>query len=233
MDYPNVIVMGNATDVRNREYGHLIDKFDIIIRIGYEYNIEGFEKYVGSRTDITTHRDGLDISKYREVWGKKTKSGETSGLRLRNSNFKVMPHNVKKRIKVHLNKNKLRVKELSTLKPLKLLSKQDMKRVHYLHNRHKKSKEFIAQNIHHYPLNYLKGWSGGFCVIMYALTRWPKITIYGFTFERNWFFRTGNEERRKMTPKYKSPHDFAKEKMHITKLIKAGRVTELHPYCVK
>jgi hypothetical protein len=47
----NVLVMGNGGSVINNEFGEIIDsKFDVIFRMN-RFKTEGFEKYVGSKTD--------------------------------------------------------------------------------------------------------------------------------------------------------------------------------------
>ena len=66
------IVLGNAPSVLFNEFGDKVDTFDNIIRMNM-YEIEGYEKYVGTKTNIysRTHNpeywqyDALD---YDEVW---------------------------------------------------------------------------------------------------------------------------------------------------------------------
>jgi hypothetical protein len=51
-----VLVVGNGSSLLDNEYGHIIDSYDIVIRINHCLT-EGLEKYVGKKTDIwaTTH----------------------------------------------------------------------------------------------------------------------------------------------------------------------------------
>lgn len=51
-----VLVVGNGSSLLDNEYGHIIDSYDIVIRINHCLT-EGVEKYVGKKTDIwaTTH----------------------------------------------------------------------------------------------------------------------------------------------------------------------------------
>ena len=51
-----VLVVGNGSSLLDNEYGHIIDSYDIVIRINHCLT-EGVEKYVGTKTDIwaTTH----------------------------------------------------------------------------------------------------------------------------------------------------------------------------------
>ena len=46
-----VIIVGNATSLLKNKQGEFIDKHDIVIRLG-GYKIEGYESFVGSKTDI-------------------------------------------------------------------------------------------------------------------------------------------------------------------------------------
>tara|TARA_R110001592_G_scaffold328964_1_gene610580 strand:+ start:2404 stop:2991 length:588 start_codon:yes stop_codon:yes gene_type:complete len=46
-----IIVVGNGEGVLNKKNGELIDSFDVVVRLG-RYVTEGFEEFVGSRTDI-------------------------------------------------------------------------------------------------------------------------------------------------------------------------------------
>ena len=48
---PKILIIGNSYEVLNKKLGEKIDKFDIVVRVG-KYNIEGFEEYIGSKTDI-------------------------------------------------------------------------------------------------------------------------------------------------------------------------------------
>ena len=47
----SVAIVGSSGIVLNKEYGKLIDSFDIIVRINVA-RVKGFEKHVGSRTDV-------------------------------------------------------------------------------------------------------------------------------------------------------------------------------------
>jgi len=67
-----VIVMGNAPSVLFNEFGNKIDKFDKVIRIN-NYVIQGYEKYVGTKTHIyvRSHNyefEPYDALEYEEVW---------------------------------------------------------------------------------------------------------------------------------------------------------------------
>jgi len=46
-----VILVGNGTSVLDSKRGHTIDSFDIVVRFN-DFRIEGFEEYVGERTNI-------------------------------------------------------------------------------------------------------------------------------------------------------------------------------------
>lgn len=45
----NIIIVGNGSSLLEKENGHLIDQFDIVVRFN-EYKIKGYEKYVGTKT---------------------------------------------------------------------------------------------------------------------------------------------------------------------------------------
>jgi hypothetical protein len=69
----NVIVVGNGPSILKYEVGAEIDKFDIIIRVN-GFRIKGFEKYIGTRTDIwaaglatNAERSHLE-NKIDEIW---------------------------------------------------------------------------------------------------------------------------------------------------------------------
>lgn len=45
-----VVIVGNSNNVTNYKFGPIIDKFDIVVRFN-EFKINGFEEYVGTKTD--------------------------------------------------------------------------------------------------------------------------------------------------------------------------------------
>ena len=50
MSYSNsIIIVGNGPSVLDKENGHLIDEFGVVVRFN-EYVIKGFEKHVGTKT---------------------------------------------------------------------------------------------------------------------------------------------------------------------------------------
>lgn len=52
MSFKNIIIVGNASTVLLKENGQKIDAFDYIVRMGDMPRIKGYEKYVGTRTDM-------------------------------------------------------------------------------------------------------------------------------------------------------------------------------------
>lgn len=76
-----IIIVGNGEDVLQNEYGNLIDSFDIVIRMG-QYQIDSFEKNVGTKTDIYSAKwfawwdksndwktfRKMDVENLSEVW---------------------------------------------------------------------------------------------------------------------------------------------------------------------
>ena len=55
MKNSNVIIVCNGESVLLREFGFLINSFDFVVRMG-NFKIKGFEKYVGTKTDIIINR---------------------------------------------------------------------------------------------------------------------------------------------------------------------------------
>jgi hypothetical protein len=47
-----VIIIGNSCSLLNKENGKKIDEYDYVVRMGGFPRIKGFEKYVGTRTDM-------------------------------------------------------------------------------------------------------------------------------------------------------------------------------------
>ena len=56
-----VIIVGNSPSILNRNYGKLIDSYDVVIRLN-RCVTEGFEDNIGSKIDVwaTTRTDGYD-----------------------------------------------------------------------------------------------------------------------------------------------------------------------------
>lgn len=46
-----VIIVGNSPELLKATNGHLIDSFDFVVRMNH-YEIDGYQKYVGTKTDI-------------------------------------------------------------------------------------------------------------------------------------------------------------------------------------
>ena len=62
----SIIVVGNGESVLESEAGNIIDNFKTVVRLG-RYVTDGFEKYVGSKTDIiSTIYWKLDIDRLRD-----------------------------------------------------------------------------------------------------------------------------------------------------------------------
>ena len=51
MNCKNILVVGNAKSLLERENGHKIDTFDYVVRMG-NCPLKGYEKYVGTKTDM-------------------------------------------------------------------------------------------------------------------------------------------------------------------------------------
>ncbi len=62
----NVILVGNGKSVLDKKLGTDIDKFDIVVRFN-NFQLEGFEEYVGSKTDIIARRACDDIRLHKVV----------------------------------------------------------------------------------------------------------------------------------------------------------------------
>ena len=55
-----MIVIGNASTVLKHEFGRLIDRFDEVVRFN-EFQIEGFEKFIGTKTTIWVRNSARDL----------------------------------------------------------------------------------------------------------------------------------------------------------------------------
>ena len=66
MNKEKVIIVGNGSSIFEKEYGDKIDSFDLVCRMnrGYFEGRKGYEKNVGSRTDILIVHDGFMTEKY-------------------------------------------------------------------------------------------------------------------------------------------------------------------------
>ena len=49
----DIIIIGNSCDILNKPLGNTIDSFETVVRVG-KYNIEGYENYIGHKTDIVS-----------------------------------------------------------------------------------------------------------------------------------------------------------------------------------
>lgn len=65
-----IVVVGNGSSVLNYEFGKLIDTFDEVVRFNF-YEIEGYEKHVGTKTTIWFRNSGpmieRDESQFKQV----------------------------------------------------------------------------------------------------------------------------------------------------------------------
>ena len=67
------IIVGNSASILNRNNGYLIDSFDVVIRLN-KFKIKGYEKYVGTKTDIYCSKwlnmsynlDNIEL--FKEIW---------------------------------------------------------------------------------------------------------------------------------------------------------------------
>lgn len=62
---PKVLIIGNSPEVLNKKYGHLIDSFDIIIRIN-DFSINGYETFIGTKTHYIMCTFATNITKEYE-----------------------------------------------------------------------------------------------------------------------------------------------------------------------
>lgn len=49
----SILIVGNSCEILNKKLGEKIDKFNSVVRVG-KYNLAGFERYVGNKTDIVS-----------------------------------------------------------------------------------------------------------------------------------------------------------------------------------
>jgi len=64
-----MILVGNGPSVFNQELGQYINKFDIVIRFN-NFQIKGYEKYIGTKTDILFRRACDDVIWHPKEWFK-------------------------------------------------------------------------------------------------------------------------------------------------------------------
>jgi len=85
-----VIIVGNSPSVLEKEYGQLIDSFDIVIRLN-RCVIDGYEKYIGRKINIwattgtTQHYKGWvpdNFFNLDELWTRTIMSGNPQNLKL-------------------------------------------------------------------------------------------------------------------------------------------------------
>jgi hypothetical protein len=67
-----VILIGNSPSVLSKQHGHTIDQFDIVVRLN-DFKTKGYEKYVGSKTDIlitngSVNREYKNLSEINTVF---------------------------------------------------------------------------------------------------------------------------------------------------------------------
>lgn len=58
------ILLGNGSKVLEHKVGYLIDQFDCVVRFN-NFVIEGFEEFVGTKTDVIARRSCDDIKMYK------------------------------------------------------------------------------------------------------------------------------------------------------------------------
>ena len=70
-----VIVVGNSTSILKKEYGEIIDSYDIVIRVN-RCITQGYEKYIGKKIDIwaTTRTDSIKSRKSTKSKGSRSSS---------------------------------------------------------------------------------------------------------------------------------------------------------------
>ena len=56
----SVIIVGNAPNVLDKKLGHLIDQYDVVVRLN-NFSIQGFEEHVGTKTTVWFHSDNRTL----------------------------------------------------------------------------------------------------------------------------------------------------------------------------
>jgi len=156
IDTRGAIVIGNAPSVLFNEYGHIIDQFDVVIRMN-SFEIDGYEKYVGTKTNIWSRTHGEEMAvkdgaNFDEVWLKdgwqdKRKDFDTEGKSW--GEHPVLNHD----------KTKLHTLKVWQMEDVVHGNQGDM---------------WMRMNC-----------TTGFCSIKTALERFDRVTTYGFTFFQN------------------------------------------------
>lgn len=58
-----ILLIGNSGSVLNHKIGHIIDQYDIVCRFN-NFELKGYEEYVGSKTDWVAYRACDDVKLY-------------------------------------------------------------------------------------------------------------------------------------------------------------------------
>lgn len=170
MNQNTIVIVGNGPSVLNREMGRQIDNFDTVVRIN-NFVTEGYEKYVGSRTDIWT-RSGSDMIKERDT------SSFDSVLWL-----VALPAWERRRDKIDEIRRKIKRSVRNSGEEI-LVNKTEIKRI---------TEKYFREGKEVRPTT-------GLYTVFYFLERFPKLAIYGFDFFNNhkikmWYFDNATKSK--------------------------------------
>jgi len=200
-----VIIVGNAGSLLDKENGHLIDEFDVVIRFN-ACVILGYEKYCGTKTDILCVYDNCILN---SIINKEDQQKNETYIETVDT--------------VWYSKKKNYVERLVTNDSIS--SKSNIVNFEYI--------DVFAQDNKESPFYYgsrprTVHSSAGVLALSHALLTFPDASIYitgfdGFSTRHYWFSKSAKK------PNFRpfNYHDPVREKKIISNLLNDGLITEL------
>ena len=100
----NIAIVGNSEILKQKVYGKIIDNFDFVVRFNRS-PVNGFERYVGSKTSLRVCGEGVFESQKYEVPGLEYIDEKANYIKnLKNSNILVLHNNKENYYKSNLEK---------------------------------------------------------------------------------------------------------------------------------
>lgn len=234
MSFKNVVIVGNAKTVLHQENGDKIDTFDYVVRMGDMPRIKGYEKYVGTRTDM------YRLKWFNMFYTEKNIDVKMHGLCRETFEFDfkdilyifqdcdeysdITPI-TRRYYNISLNRSFLcpignrYVHDLCQEK-----FKLEQKNAFYFNSHDYET--LICELLRGYSYNLHEKWidpSGGLCTIWFFLKNFPSINIYVTGFD---CFKTCHYWKPDMHTSFDS-HNSVLEQLMYKRLVKKGYISEL------
>jgi hypothetical protein len=239
MSCKKAIIIGNGSDVLKYENGHKIDNFDYVVRMGDAPRIKGYEKYVGTKTDMFRikwfnmfYMEEL-LDKERHSQPRKTFDFDITKCDILNicqdpDEYTETAYTAHEYYDISLNRNFLLPIGNRYLHDL-CIEKFNLKtQKWYFFNAYHNAELMSRMQLQNYKTNrsgvceYRIGPSGGLCTLWFFLNFMPySIYITGFD---SW--KTGHYWKPHIVTDYMS-HSSIHERIFINKLIKRGYINVL------